>query len=133
MIASVIAVILGLLLVAREIQSRRRKRTLLEELDSLRSQQKDTDRLVNVGQLVSGLAQDLKSPLQGMLGNVEVLSASDGPGTHDAQELKQIRDNVTRAAGIVRNLLAFTEIRSRPDEPVVNEAPADPPGEADWR
>jgi K+-sensing histidine kinase KdpD len=108
-IATVIAVILALLLVAREIQSRRRMRLLLEELDSLRSQQKDSDRLVNVGQLVSGLAQDLKSPLQGMLGSVEVLSASDGPGTHAALELKQIRDNVTRAAGIVRNLLAFTE------------------------
>jgi K+-sensing histidine kinase KdpD len=59
--------------------------------------------------VVSGLAQDLKSPLQGMLGSAEVLSATEPADQYAAQELKQLRENVTRAAGIVRNLLAFTE------------------------
>jgi K+-sensing histidine kinase KdpD len=108
-ISSVVAIILALLLVARDYVARRRERVLLEELDTLRSQLKENDRLVNVGQLVSGLAQDLKSPLQGALGSAELLAASDPSGADSAQELKEIRDNVTRAVGIVRNLLAFTE------------------------
>ena len=94
-------------LVVRESAARRRQQKLLDELESLRVQAKQTDRLVNVGQLVSGLAQDLKSPLQGMLGSAELIAASDP--SEQAQELAQLRDNVSRAAGIVRNLLAFTE------------------------
>ena len=101
--------VLVVVLAVRVAAARRREQKLLEELESLRVQARQTDRLVNVGQLVSGLAQDLKSPLQGMLGSAEVLAASEPADQHAAQELKQIRDNVTRAAGIVRNLLAFTE------------------------
>jgi K+-sensing histidine kinase KdpD len=110
-ISSVIAIILAVLLVAlvaRDYVARRKERLLLEELETLREQAKQNDRLVNVGHLVSGLAQDLKSPLQGALGSAELLAASDRSGD-SSQELREIRDNVTRAVGIVRNLLAFTE------------------------
>jgi two-component system sensor kinase FixL len=107
-ISSVIAIILVVLLVARDYVARRRERRLLEELETLRAQARQNDRLVNVGHLVSGLAQDLKSPLQGALGSAELL-ASDPSGADSAQELREIRDHVTRAVGIVRNLLAFTE------------------------
>jgi K+-sensing histidine kinase KdpD len=103
----VLVVALVVVLLVRETAARRRAQKLLEELESLRVQAQQTDRLVNVGQLVSGLAQDLKSPLQGMLGSVELIAASDP--ADQAQELAQLRDNVSRAAGIVRNLLAFTE------------------------
>jgi K+-sensing histidine kinase KdpD len=108
-IAAIIAVVLAVLLVVREVAARRRERRLLEEVRSVQEQLRQSDRLVNVGQVVSGLAQDLKSPLQGMLGSAEILAASEPSDAGAAQELKQIRDNVTRAAGIVRNLLAFTE------------------------
>ena len=109
MIPVVIAVLLAAILVVRELSARRREQRLQEELAALRSQLKESDRLVNVGQLVSGLAQDLKSPLQSMLGSAEVLAATEPGDAHAAQELKQIRDDVSRAAGIVRNLLAYTE------------------------
>ena len=97
------------LLAAREVVARRRERQLLAEMSALRDHAKENDRLANVGQLVSGLAQDLKSPLQGMLGSAELLAASDPGAAGSAQDLQDIRDNVTRAVGIVRNLLAFTE------------------------
>jgi len=109
LIPVVIAVLLAAILVVRELSARRREQRLQDELAGLKSQLKESDRLVNVGQLVSGLAQDLKSPLQSMLGSAEVLAATDPGDAHAAQELKQIRDDVSRAAGIVRNLLAFTE------------------------
>ena len=103
----VLVVVLAVALAVRERAARLRAVKLEEELESLRTQAKQTDRLVNVGQLVSGLAQDLKSPLQGMLGSAELIAASDP--ADQAHELAQLRDNVSRAAGIVRNLLAFTE------------------------
>ena len=65
--------------------------------------------MANVGQLVSGFAQELKGPLQGVLGNTELMLASATPGTESAADLREIQVSATRAAGIVRNLLAFTE------------------------
>jgi len=108
-ISILIALALAALLVARELAARRRKRELLAEIALLRHHLKDNDRLANVGQMVSGLAQDLKSPLQGMLGSAEWLAASDPANAGSAEGLREIRDNVSRAVGIVRNLLAFTE------------------------
>src|SRR5689334_2361348 len=81
----------------------------MTEITSLRKQVTHTDRLANVGRLVSGLAQDLKSPLQGVLGNAELLAAVEPVDPDSVEELQDIRDNVSRAVGIVRNLLAFTE------------------------
>ena len=73
---------------------------------------REQEKLVHVGQLVSGLAQDLKSPLQGVIGNTELMLASVGPASESNDELREIQENAARAAGIVRNLLAFTETSS---------------------
>jgi K+-sensing histidine kinase KdpD len=108
-IAIAVAVVLAALLILRDVSARRRERVLMTEIASLRKQVTHTDRIANVGRLVSGLAQDLKSPLQGMLGSAEVLAVSDPASGPGAQEVQDIRDNVKRAVGIVRNLLAFTE------------------------
>jgi K+-sensing histidine kinase KdpD len=108
-IAIVVAVVLAALLIIRDLSARRRERVLMAEIVSLRKKVTHTDRIANVGRLVSGLAQDLKSPLQGMLGSAELLAATDPATGAGAQEVQDIRDNVTRAVGIVRNLLAFTE------------------------
>ena len=51
MISSVIAIILALLLVARDVVARRRERRLLDELDRLRLQLKESDRLAALEQL----------------------------------------------------------------------------------
>ncbi|SRR6266853_2033323 len=111
MILPVVCVLLAILLVARDLMARRAERRLRAEMKTLREGLKDTDRLANVGRLVSGLAQELKSPLQGVLGNAEVLAAI-GHGESSADELNELRENATRAVGIVRNLLVFTEANS---------------------
>jgi K+-sensing histidine kinase KdpD len=107
--APALAIVLVILLIGRDAYARRRERELAAQIASLRDQVKATDRLANVGRLVSGLAQDLKSPLQGMLGNADVLAAAEARGASSEEELRDIRDNVSRAVGIVRNLLAYTE------------------------
>src|SRR5262245_54622231 len=106
-----ICVLLAILLVARDVMARRTEQRLRAEMKRLKDGLRDTDRLANVGRLVSGLAQELKSPLQGVLGNAEVLAAT-ASGETSSPELTEIRENATKAVGIVRNLLVFTEANS---------------------
>src|SRR5580765_3535439 len=103
MLLPAICVVFAILLIARDLIARRRERELRAEMKLLKEGLKNTDRLANVGRLVSGLAQELKSPLQGVLGNAEMLAAT-GHGEATAEELNEIRENATRAVGIIRNL-----------------------------
>jgi K+-sensing histidine kinase KdpD len=102
-----LAAVLAALLVARELKWRRALAVMRERIAADDVQLRQQEQLAHVGQLVSGLAQELKSPLQGVLGNTELMLAS-GLST-ETDELREIQENVARAAGIVRNLLAFTE------------------------
>lgn len=109
MLLSIVCIVFAILLIARDLVARRHERELRAELQRLSEGLKNTDRLASVGRLVSGLAQELKSPLQGVLGNAEMLAASEG---NASTELNEIRENATRAVGIIRNLLVFTEANS---------------------
>ncbi len=104
---------LATLLIAREVTWRRAFARLQQRIAADGVQLRDHEQLRHVGQLVSGLAQELKSPLQGMIGNTELMLATGGGaggGAADSKdELREIHENAARAAGIVRNLLAFTE------------------------
>ena len=108
-VAIAAAILLAAVLVVRELTWRRRLAVLDEELDGFRAGIRDHEQLVSVGQLVSGLAQELKSPLQGVIGNTELALASGELGAASTLDVREIQENATRAAGIVRNLLAFTE------------------------
>jgi signal transduction histidine kinase len=105
----VVAFALAALLVTRELWWRRETAVLREQLHAAGALGLERDQLASVGQLVSGLAQELKSPLQGVLGNTELLIALASPGTGSTEDLRDLQQNASRAAGIVRNLLAFTE------------------------
>ena len=105
----VAAIALAALLVTRELWWRHEAAALRQQLHAANAFGLERDQLASVGQLVSGLAQELKSPLQGVLGNTELLIAMASPGAGSAEDLREIQQNASRAAGIVRNLLAFTE------------------------
>ena len=108
-----VAIALAALLAVRELWWRHEAAALREQLHAASALGLERDQLASVGQLVSGLAQELKSPLQGVLGNPELLIAMASPGAGSAEDLREIQQNATRAAGIVRNLLAFTEPSGR--------------------
>jgi signal transduction histidine kinase len=93
----------------REVSLRRRLTRTANELADARALLAERKDLASVGQLVSGLAHELTSPLQGVLGNTELMLASPQRDASTFAELDHIRDDATRAAGIVRHLLAFTE------------------------
>jgi len=104
-----VAAALVALLIVRDKMWRRAQAQLREQLAATRAQVSEHEQHAHVGQLMSGLAQDLKSPLQGVIGNTELMIAAGGLGSASANDLRAIQENATRAAGIVRNLLAFTE------------------------
>lgn len=108
-VAIIVAAGLAVLVVAREIAWRRAIRVLRDRIAADRIALREQTQLAHVGQLVSGLAQDLKSPLQGVIGNTELMVANNGVGIDSGDEIREIQEHVARAAGIVRNLLAFTE------------------------
>jgi len=96
-------------LVVREVMWRRAEALLRRRIADLRGELGDHEHRAQVHQVVSGLAQELKSPLQGVLGNTELILASGGLSGASADDVLQIQQHATRAAGIVRNLVAFTE------------------------
>ena len=111
-VAFTLAAALAVLLVLRERMWRRAVAEMTTRAAADGVQIREQEQLAHVGQLVSGLAQELKSPLQGVIGNTELMLASAGHGGDSKDELREIQENVHRAAGIVRNLLAFTETSS---------------------
>jgi signal transduction histidine kinase/ActR/RegA family two-component response regulator len=96
----------GIVVAVREFLSRRALIRAAHDLAATKQQLTQREKLAAVGQLVSGLAHELNNPLQGVLGYTELLLASR-PKSLEADELRAVRDNANRAAGIVRNLLTF--------------------------
>ena len=78
----------------------------ISEERRLREQLIHSERLSAVGQLVAGVAHELNNPLQGVMGNLELMiDSEDRPQTK--ADLEEIRVAGARAAKIVRNLLSF--------------------------
>lgn len=72
-----------------------------------------TDRLASIGELASGVAHELNNPLTSVIGFSQLLMNGDAPGSVK-KDLEVVHSEAQRAAGIVKNLLAF----ARKHEPV---------------
>jgi signal transduction histidine kinase len=108
-VAALAAAALAIALVVRERMWRRTVMALRVRLAERANELREHERHASLTQVMSGLAQDLKSPLQGVLGNTELMLASSALHPASADDLREIQENAARAAGIVRHLLAFTE------------------------
>ena len=95
-----------IVVVAREFLSRRALGRAGRDLAATKEQLVQKEKLAAMGQLASGVAHELNNPLQGVLGYAELMLAAK-PAELETEELRAIRDNTNRAAGIVRNLLTF--------------------------
>ncbi|WP_375464399.1 cell cycle histidine kinase CckA [uncultured Methylobacterium sp.] len=105
-----------------------REHVILYALDTtaqrqLEQQIAQTQKMDTVGQLAGGIAHDFNNVLQAIIGYSDLLLASHKPTDPAFQDIMQIKQNANRAAGLVRQLLAFSRRQTlRPEVMNVGEA-----------
>ena len=79
-----------------------------------------SERLASVGRLAAGMAHEINNPLEGMANYLTVLEEDLGRGAADdaAQWTPRLREGLDRAAGVLRQVLAFSDPGKGPKEPV---------------
>jgi signal transduction histidine kinase len=104
----------GMVLVARDITVESR---LEAERAVLERRLGQSEKLLALGQFVAGVAHELNNPLQGVLGHLELLRASQALPVALRRDLTVVYREAERAARVVRNLLLFAgsgRLRRRP-------------------
>ncbi len=78
------------------------------EESKLQRQLAQTTKMQAVGQLAGGVAHDFNNILTAILGHCDLMLMRHTPGDSDYDDIQQIRNNSNRAAGLTRQLLAFS-------------------------
>ena len=105
-----------------------RESVILYALDTtaqrqLEQQVAQAQKMNAVGQLAGGIAHDFNNVLQAIIGYSDLLLASHKPTDPAFQDIMQIKQNANRAAGLVRQLLAFSRRQTlRPEVMNVGES-----------
>ncbi|MEM8919675.1 MAG: response regulator [Pseudomonadota bacterium] len=74
----------------------------------LKSQVAQATKMQAVGQLAGGVAHDFNNILTAIIGHCDLMLLRHAPGDSDYDDIQQIRNNSNRAAGLTRQLLAFS-------------------------
>lgn len=83
--------------------------TAYTDLEAHAEERLRVDRLVTIGRLASGVAHEIRNPLGGLLGCLEILQI-DFPQAHPKHEFLTIaRKEVTRLDGVVTGFLEFAQ------------------------
>jgi len=78
------------------------------EQKALQSQFNQAQKMQAIGQLAGGVAHDFNNLLQAIMGNCDLLLMRHPAGDPSFAEINEVRQNSVRAAGLVRQLLAFS-------------------------
>jgi two-component system cell cycle sensor histidine kinase/response regulator CckA len=78
------------------------------EEDRLKRQVAQATKMQAVGQLAGGVAHDFNNILTAIIGYCDLMLMRHAPGDSDYDDIQQIRSNSNRAAGLTRQLLAFS-------------------------
>ena len=104
---------------------------------ALEQQFAQSQKMQAVGQLAGGIAHDFNNMLTAIIGFSDLLLTSHRPTDPSFQDLMNIKQNANRAAGLVRQLLAFSRRQTlRPKVIKLDEALSDISvllGAAAWR
>ncbi|MEP7315679.1 MAG: response regulator, partial [Sphingomicrobium sp.] len=74
----------------------------------LKRQVAQATKMQAVGQLAGGVAHDFNNILTAIIGHCDLMLMRHAPGDSDYDDLQQIKSNSNRAAGLTRQLLAFS-------------------------
>ncbi|HEX2803881.1 MAG TPA: ATP-binding protein [Sphingomicrobium sp.] len=74
----------------------------------LKRQVAQATKMQAVGQLAGGVAHDFNNILTAIIGHCDLMLMRHTPGDSDYDDIQQIKSNSTRAAGLTRQLLAFS-------------------------
>jgi PAS domain S-box-containing protein len=96
--------LVGAVIVFKDITERKR---LEQEMQS-------ADRLALVGQLASGLAHEIGTPLNIIAGNAELLGMELRERRLDTTEVDAIVQHADRITGLIQQLLTFTQAKEQP-------------------
>lgn len=78
------------------------------EMETKERQFIQSQKMQAVGQLAGGVAHDFNNLLTAILGHCDLIALRQSQTDPDYDDLMQIRQNANRAAGLVRQLLAFS-------------------------
>lgn len=78
------------------------------ELRTLQENFAQSQKMQAIGQLAGGVAHDFNNVLTAIIGYSDLLLANHRPTDPSFQDIMQIKQNANRAAGLVRQLLAFS-------------------------
>ena len=80
----------------------------MREEGRLKRQVAQATKMQAVGQLAGGVAHDFNNILTAIIGHCDLMLMRHTPGDSDYDDIQQIRTNSNRAAGLTRQLLAFS-------------------------
>jgi two-component system cell cycle sensor histidine kinase/response regulator CckA len=78
------------------------------EDEKLKRQVAQATKMQAVGQLAGGVAHDFNNILTAIIGHCDLMLMRHAPGDSDYDDIQQIKSNSNRAAGLTRQLLAFS-------------------------
>lgn len=78
------------------------------EDEKLKRQVAQATKMQAVGQLAGGVAHDFNNILTAIIGHCDLMLLRHTPGDSDYDDIQQIKSNSNRAAGLTRQLLAFS-------------------------
>lgn len=78
------------------------------EDEKLKRQVAQATKMQAVGQLAGGVAHDFNNILTAIIGHCDLMLLRHTPGDGDYDDIQQVKSNSNRAAGLTRQLLAFS-------------------------
>lgn len=112
---NIVAVVTGAL--ADRLQTQRQRyqdaaaelRTAYATLEARTEERQRVDRLVTVGRIASGIAHEIRTPLAGLLGSLEIIGAEFRPAHPKSEFVAIAKQEVARLQAVVTEFLDFAQ------------------------